>query len=59
MRKKLDVKMFLPSYISLVENQFQTKVQSIRSDNGLEFALKDCFSSKGIVHQLSCVDTPQ
>lgn len=59
MRNKSDVKLLLPSYISLVENQFNTKIKVIRSDNGLECGMKEFFSSKGILHQLSCVDTPQ
>ena len=30
-----------------------------RTDNGLEFALSSFYASKGIIHQLSCVETPQ
>ena len=43
----------------MVETQFNAKIKCIRSDNGTEFIMKDFFKSKGILHQLSCVDTPQ
>ena len=42
----------------MVETQFNTKVKCIRSDNGIEFIMKDFFKSKEILHQLTCVDTP-
>ncbi|XP_075636871.1 uncharacterized protein LOC142609131 [Castanea sativa] len=38
---------------------FNCKIKTIRSDNGTEFYLKDFFQSHGILHQLTCVDTPQ
>lgn len=32
----------------------------MRSDNGLEFtSLRHYYATKGIIHQTSCVDTPQ
>ena len=43
----------------MVETQFNAKIKCIRSDNGTKFIMKDFFKSKGILHQLSCVDTPQ
>ena len=43
----------------MVETQFARKVKCIRSDNGTEFFLKDLFTKRGILHQLSCVETPQ
>lgn len=40
--------------------QIQKSVQTVRSDNGKEFmCLEEFFQDKGIVHQTSCVDTPQ
>ena len=35
------------------------KIKCIRTDNGTEFLLKEFFKSKGIIHQLSHVETPQ
>ena len=53
------MKTHVQNFINLIENQFETKIKCIRSDNGLEFFLKEFFSSKGIIHQNSCVYTPQ
>ena len=49
-------------FITLIENQLNAKVKSIRSDNGTEFknAVMDRFcAEKGILHQFSSVRTPQ
>ena len=35
------------------------QIKTIRSDNGAKFLLKEFFQPNGILHQLSCVDTPQ
>ncbi|PNY11392.1 peptide transporter PTR2 [Trifolium pratense] len=43
----------------MLETQFQTIPKIIRSDNGPEFMLNTFYSSKGILHQRSCVETPQ
>ncbi|XP_019258315.1 PREDICTED: uncharacterized protein LOC109236575 [Nicotiana attenuata] len=53
----------LKAFIFMVETQFQTKVQTVRSDNALELASFSSgaffFSEKGIIHQTSCPHTPQ
>ena len=59
LKSKAEVKLNVQNFINLVENQFETKVKCIWSDNGPEFFLKEFFSSKGILHQKSCVATPQ
>jgi len=41
----------------MVAYQFQTTIKVIRSDNGPEFALQSFYTSKGIIHQLSCVES--
>ena len=43
----------------MVETQFDTKIKCLRSDNGVEFNMDSYYASKGIIHQLSCVETPQ
>ena len=43
----------------MVETQFSKKIKTIRIDNGIEFIMSDFFAKKGILHQLSCVQTPQ
>ncbi|KAM2039353.1 hypothetical protein ACFX1T_012806 [Malus domestica] len=59
MHHKSDARQYLTTYINLVENQFSSKIKTIRSDNGPEFMMTQIFSDKGIFHQTSCVSTPQ
>uniref|UniRef100_A0A2N9IF64 Integrase catalytic domain-containing protein n=1 Tax=Fagus sylvatica TaxID=28930 RepID=A0A2N9IF64_FAGSY len=59
MSSKGATRSLLVSFFTMVETQFNTKIKTIRSDNGLEFIMSDFFSSKGVIHQTSCVKTPQ
>ena len=59
LKHKYEIQIFLPQFATVVNTQFNSKIKTIRSDNGTEFYLKDFFHSNGILHQLSCVDTPQ
>ncbi|WVZ20696.1 hypothetical protein V8G54_008018 [Vigna mungo] len=59
LKSKAEVKTVLPKFIIFIENQFDTKLKRIRSDNGKEFFLNDFFSSKGIFHETSCIESPQ
>ena len=59
MQNKSEVRANVVSFVSYVKNHFQTKVKSIRTDNGVEFVMKDFFASKGILHQTSCIETPE
>ena len=43
----------------MVVTQFHTNIKVIRTDNGPEFSLPSFYASKGILHQLSCVETSQ
>ncbi|CAN1181640.1 Retrovirus-related Pol polyprotein from transposon TNT 1-94 [Linum perenne] len=56
MRHKSETKHLLQSFCQMVCNQFNTKVRTIRSDQGLEFQLKDFYAQQGIEHQMSCVE---
>lgn len=59
---KTQVPNLIKHFISYVQNQFQTTVKIIRTDNGSEFINFDVtsyMSSVGIVHQTSCPHTPQ
>lgn len=51
----------IQKFVFMVENQFEVKVQQIRSDNGPEFSMPQFYGSKGsILHQTNCcVATPQ
>ncbi|CAL9022379.1 unnamed protein product [Prunus brigantina] len=47
---------------NLVKNQFSTQIQTLRSDNGTEYMshiMTQYLSTHGIIHQTSCVGTPQ
>ena len=43
----------------MVHTQFGLKIKAVRTDNAKEFDMFDFFNSHGIIHQLSCVYTPQ
>ncbi|MCI08575.1 peptide transporter PTR2, partial [Trifolium medium] len=43
----------------MVKTQFDKTVKIIRSDNGPEFLLQSFYTEHGILHQRSCVYTPQ
>lgn len=44
----------------MIERQFETRLQAIRSDNGSEFTcLRQYSATQGILHQTSCVSTSQ
>jgi len=52
----------LESFITFIGTQLCAQVKIVRSDNGQEFSDQHAlafYSSKGIVHQTSCMDTPQ
>jgi len=59
MHHKSQTRMLLESFYHLIETQFNSKIKCFRTDNGSEFLMTDFFSSKGIIHQLTCVETPQ
>lgn len=59
MNHKSDTHSYIIKFVNLVETQFSLKVKIIRSDNGPEFTLKIFYLDKGIIHQSSCVSTPQ
>jgi len=56
---KLEASDKVKSFVHMIENQFEKKVKAIRSDNDPEFFLKEFYAEKGILHQRSCVYTPQ
>ena len=59
MKAKSETGSCLISFITMAETQFNCKVKFVRSDNGPEFNLVSFYNSKGIIHQKSCVETPQ
>ncbi|KAL2242369.1 UNVERIFIED_CONTAM: Retrovirus-related Pol polyprotein from transposon RE1 [Sesamum indicum] len=62
LKQKDQVVSTLHTFITMVETQFAAKVKVIRSDNGSEFLNIHCATMcqrLGIIHQTSCVYTPQ
>lgn len=60
MLEKTEVRTILKNFIAYAEKQFGKVVKMIRSDNCTEFmCLSSFFREVGIVHQTSCVGTPQ
>ena len=57
---KSEVGKVLQNFCAYTERQFNKRVKEVRSDNGSEFmCLSSFFREKGIIHQTSCVATPQ
>ncbi|CAJ2665883.1 unnamed protein product [Trifolium pratense] len=59
MKSKAETRHILIDFIAFIETQFYKVVKIIRSDNGVEFSIPSFYSSRGIIHQTSCVETPQ
>ncbi|KAL2250242.1 UNVERIFIED_CONTAM: Retrovirus-related Pol polyprotein from transposon RE1 [Sesamum indicum] len=62
LKQKDQVVSTLHTFITMVETQFAAKVKVIHSDNGSEFLNIHCATMcqrLGIIHQTSCVYTPQ
>ncbi|XP_074304290.1 uncharacterized protein LOC141638672 [Silene latifolia] len=56
------VKETVSSFLSYAENQFNSKIKHIRTDNGTEIVNHECssiFREKGIMHQKSLPGNPQ
>ncbi|XP_019155956.1 PREDICTED: uncharacterized protein LOC109152764 [Ipomoea nil] len=59
MRHKSEARPLIKAFYNYVVTQFSTKIKVIRSDNGAEFNMTEFYAEKGILHQKSCVNTPQ
>ena len=49
-------------FCEMISNQFGKKIKRFRSDNGTEFfnsEVRTYFLDNGIIHESSCVNTPQ
>lgn len=49
MRCKSKTQNFIKGIVSIVHTQFNTKIKCLRSDNGIEFILKDFYKEAGII----------
>ncbi|KAE9592424.1 putative RNA-directed DNA polymerase [Lupinus albus] len=59
MKSKAETRVNLIKFISYIETQFSTKLKCLKSDNGVEILMNDFLASKGIIHQRTCIETPQ
>jgi hypothetical protein len=62
LKHKSDVSTVLPNFCSMVKNQFGVNIKRFRSDNARDYfnqVLTLYFQKEGIVHESSCVNTPQ
>ena len=62
MKNKSETSPIFQTFHKMIQNQFQTNIQVFKTDNARDFfnsILGSYLQSHGIVHQSSCVDTPQ
>ena len=62
MKDKSETGPIFQTFHSMVQQQFNVKIQILRTDNGKEYfnsIIGHYLSQQGIIHQSSCVDTPQ
>ena len=62
MKNKSETSQIFQPFHKMIQNQFQTNIQVFKTDNARDFfnsILGSYLQSHGIVHQSSCVDTPQ
>lgn len=57
---KSEVSITLQFFFAMVHRQFDKRVKVVRSDNRTKFmCMKSYFTREEIIHQMSCVGTPQ
>jgi hypothetical protein len=59
LHSKSQTRQLIQTFFALIHTQFHVDIKIIRSDHGSEFHMPDFYHSKGIIHQKSCVETPQ
>ena len=62
LKQKYDVSFVIPNFHSMVQNQFGVQIKSFRTDNSRDYfnqILSPYFQLQGILHNSSCVNTPQ
>jgi hypothetical protein len=59
MKTKGETQQLLQSFFNLVVTQFGVQIKRVRSDNGPEFHMPIFYNAKGVLHEKSCVETPQ
>jgi len=59
LKQKSEVGKILENFVVFIHTQFEAAIKVIKSDNGTKFFMTNFFISKEIIHQTSCVNTPQ
>ena len=59
MSSKAETQSLLQGFVKFVERKFDTNVKAICSDNVAKFIMSHFFQAIGIIHQTTCVETPQ
>ena len=62
LKQKSDVSIVIPNFHSMVQNQFGVQIKSFTTNNARHYfyqILSPYFQSQGILHDSSCVNTPQ
>jgi Integrase core domain/GAG-pre-integrase domain len=62
LKSKKKVFVIFQDFYTMVQNQFNTTIKTLRTDNGTEYVnheFQTFLHYKGIIHQTSCVGTPQ
>ena len=60
-KEKSEVSNIFPVYYKMISTQFGVSIKRVRSDNARDYFNKilSPFFQKGVIHESSCVDTPQ
>jgi len=59
LKSKAEVSHQIQNFVAMIETRYNLIPKVTISDNGSKFFLSDFYASKGIIHQKSCVETPQ
>ena len=59
MKTKFQPSPLVQNFFHLVQNRFNIIIKILHNDNGLEFSRKSFYATKDVIHQMSCIKTPQ
>lgn len=59
MKFKWQTRQLIQTFLHIIVNQFSARIKVVRFDNGAEFNMANLYNSKGIIHQISCVERQQ
>ena len=62
MKEKSEVDQIFKNFYNIIQTQFHEKIQVLKIDNARDYfnsVIGEFLLKEGIVHQSSCIDTPQ